>query len=117
MKLETIAVHAADPDPATGGVAPPIQLSTTFARDGNLELVPGGAQYAREGGPTTSQLEDALTRLEAIDPRAAQVVSLKFFSGMSTPEVAEYLQVSVRTVEADWTHARAWLKRELSKEA
>ena len=54
MKLETIAVHAADPDPATGGVAPPIQLSTTFARDGNLELVPGGAQYAREGGPTTS---------------------------------------------------------------
>ena len=60
-------------------------------------------------------LEDALTRLEAIDSRAAQVVSLKFFSGMSTPEVAEYLQVSVRTVEADWTHARAWLKRELSK--
>ena len=60
-------------------------------------------------------LEDALTRLEAIDSRAAQVVSLKFFSGMSTPEVAEYLQVSVRTVEADWTHARAWLKRELSR--
>ena len=60
-------------------------------------------------------LEEALTRLEAIDPRAAQVVSLRFFSGMSSPEVAEYLQVSVRTVESDWTHARAWLKRELSK--
>ena len=62
-------------------------------------------------------LEDALTRLEAIDARAAQVVSLRFFSGMTSTEVAEYLQVSVRTVEADWTHARAWLKRELSKEA
>src|SRR5215510_16068193 len=60
-------------------------------------------------------LEDALTRLEAIDARAAQVVSLRFFSGMSSPEVAEYLQVSVRTVESDWTHAKAWLKRELSK--
>ena len=59
-------------------------------------------------------LEDALTRLEAIDPRAAPVVSLRFFSGMTSTEVAEYLQVSVRTVEADWTHARAWLKRELS---
>jgi RNA polymerase sigma factor (TIGR02999 family) len=60
-------------------------------------------------------LEDALTRLETIDARAAQVVSLRFFSGMSSTEVAEYLQVSVRTVESDWTHARAWLKRELSK--
>jgi RNA polymerase sigma factor (TIGR02999 family) len=60
-------------------------------------------------------LEDALTRLEAIDPRAAQVISLRFFSGMTSQEVAEYMQVSVRTVESDWTHAKAWLKRELSK--
>jgi len=60
-------------------------------------------------------LEEALTRLEAIDARAAEVVSLRFFSGMTSQEVAEYLQVSVRTVESDWTHARAWLKRELSK--
>ncbi len=59
-------------------------------------------------------LEAALTRLEAIDPRAAQVVSLRFFSGMSAPEVAQHLGVSLRTVEADWTHARAWLKRELA---
>ena len=59
-------------------------------------------------------LEAALTKLEAIDARAAQVVILRFFSGLSVPEVAEHLQVSSRTVEADWTHARAWLKRELS---
>jgi RNA polymerase sigma-70 factor (ECF subfamily) len=61
-------------------------------------------------------LESALTRLEAEDPRAAQVVTLKFFSGMSSPEIAEHLGVSVRTVEGEWTHARAWLKRELSGE-
>ena len=60
-------------------------------------------------------LEAALTKLEAIDPRAAQVVSLRFFSGMSSKEVAEHLQLSVRTVESDWAHARAWLKRELSQ--
>jgi RNA polymerase sigma factor (TIGR02999 family) len=59
-------------------------------------------------------LEAALTRLEAVDERAAQVVILRFFSGMTVPEVAEHLTVSVRTVEADWTHARAWLMRELS---
>ena len=61
-------------------------------------------------------LEAALTRLEAIDARAAQVISLRFFSGMSNPEVAEHLGVSVRTVEGDWAHARAWLKRELARE-
>jgi RNA polymerase sigma factor (TIGR02999 family) len=61
-------------------------------------------------------LEAALTRLEAVDPRAAQVVMLRFFSGMSSPEVAEHLGLSVRTVEGEWTHARAWLKRELTGE-
>ena len=59
-------------------------------------------------------LEAALTRLEAVDPRAAQVVVLRFFSGMTNPEVADYMDLSVRTVEAEWTHARAWLRRELS---
>jgi RNA polymerase sigma factor (TIGR02999 family) len=60
------------------------------------------------------ELESALTRLEEIDARAAQVVSLRFFSGMSNPEVAEHMGLSVRTVEAEWAHARAWLKRELA---
>jgi len=59
-------------------------------------------------------LEAALARLEAVDPRAAEVVTLRFFSGMSSPEVAEHLNLSLRTVENDWAHARAWLKRELS---
>lgn len=59
-------------------------------------------------------LEDALTRLEAVDPRAAQVVTLRFYSGMSNPEIAQHLNLSLRTVEGDWTFARAWLKRELS---
>jgi RNA polymerase sigma factor (TIGR02999 family) len=59
-------------------------------------------------------LEAALTRLEAVDARAAQVVMLRFFSGMTSTEVAEFMQVSVRTVESDWTHAKAWLKRELA---
>ena len=59
-------------------------------------------------------VEEALTRLEAIDARSAQVVTLRFFAGMSNPEIAEHLNVSVRTVEGDWAHARAWLKRELA---
>ena len=60
-------------------------------------------------------LEAALSRLEAVDARAAQVVMLRFFSGLAIPEIAEHLGVSVRTVEGEWTHARAWLRRELSQ--
>src|SRR3954467_683515 len=58
-------------------------------------------------------LERALARLEAVDPRGAEIVALRFFSGLSVPEVAEHLGVSVSTVEAKWTHARAWLRRDL----
>ncbi len=59
-------------------------------------------------------LESGLAQLESVDSRAAQVVVLRFFSGMSNTEVAEHLGVSLRTVEGDWAHARAWLKRHLS---
>ena len=59
-------------------------------------------------------LESALTRLEAEDARAAEVVILRFFSGMSNPEVAEHMGVSLRTVESEWTFAKAWLRRELA---
>ena len=77
MKLETIAVHAARPDEATGGVAPPIHLATTFARDARLNLAEGSVQYAREGGPTTSQLEEAVARLDGA------AGALVFASGMA----------------------------------
>jgi len=77
------------------------------------ELVKAGATAAVPVEDLLT-LEAALTKLEAEDPRAAQVVILRFFSGMTSPEVAEHLGVSLRTVEADWTHARAWLTRELA---
>lgn len=60
-------------------------------------------------------LESALARLEAIDARGAEIVALRFFGGLSVPEVAEHLGVSVSTVEGKWTHARAWLRRDLSQ--
>ncbi len=61
-------------------------------------------------------LEAALSRLEKVDARAAQVVTMRFYSGMTNPEIAEHLNLSLRTVEGDWTFARAWLKRELAGE-
>lgn len=58
-------------------------------------------------------LDDALSRLAEQDERKARVVELRCFGGLTMPEVADALEVSLRTVEADWFFARAWLKAEL----
>jgi RNA polymerase sigma factor (TIGR02999 family) len=59
-------------------------------------------------------LDAALDRLADLDPRQARVIELRYFAGFATAETARLLGVSPRTVEADWTHARAWLRRELA---
>ena len=58
-------------------------------------------------------LNDALTRLEAIDERKGRVVELRYFGGLTVPEVAEVLNVSEITVMRDWAFAKAWLSREM----
>jgi RNA polymerase sigma factor (TIGR02999 family) len=60
-------------------------------------------------------LDQALRKLEALDPRKCQVVELRYFSGLSIPETAEALGVHHATVSRDWTTARAWLFQELHR--
>lgn len=60
-------------------------------------------------------LDEALEKLAALDERQARIVELRFFGGLAVDEVAELLGVSKRTVEGDWTMARAWLLRELAE--
>ena len=55
-------------------------------------------------------LDSALQRLERVDPRRSLVVELRFFLGLSLEQAAETLGVSARTVERDWSVARAWLR-------
>jgi RNA polymerase sigma-70 factor (ECF subfamily) len=59
-------------------------------------------------------LNQALSKLEQADPRAARVVELRFFGGLQEEEVAEALGVSVITVKRDWKVARAWLMNRLA---
>ena len=59
-------------------------------------------------------LDEALTRLEEIDPRQSRVVELRFFAGLEVTEVAEVLEISPATVKREWAVARAWLHREIS---
>lgn len=60
------------------------------------------------------EVDDALNRLAALDPRKSQVVELRFFGGLSVEETAEALKISPETVMRDWKLAKAWLYRELS---
>lgn len=59
-------------------------------------------------------LNDALARLEQMEPRLARVVECRYFAGLGIDETAAALEVSPATVKRDWAVARAWLHRELS---
>jgi DNA-directed RNA polymerase specialized sigma24 family protein len=59
-------------------------------------------------------LDDALNRLAQVTPRAAKVVELRYFGGMSIDEIAAFLDVAPITVRRHWGVARAWLFRALS---
>lgn len=59
---------------------------------------------------------EALTRLAAVDAQAAEIVTLRFFGGLTLPEVAEALEIAPRTADRLWAYARAWLYRDLSED-
>jgi RNA polymerase sigma factor (TIGR02999 family) len=59
-------------------------------------------------------LDEALTKLEATDPQAAQLIQLRYFVGLSIPDAAHALGISPRTADRLWAFARAWLHREIS---
>lgn len=60
-------------------------------------------------------LHEALERLAELDEQQAQLVEMRFFAGMSMQEAAEVLGLPLRTAEREWTMAKAWLTRELTK--
>jgi RNA polymerase sigma factor (TIGR02999 family) len=88
----------------------------TAKRGGGIANVTLSAaeRLADESDQSLLQTEEALKRLQALDPRLAQVVECRFFAGFSEPETAEALAVSERTVRRDWLKAKAWLAVELA---
>jgi RNA polymerase sigma factor (TIGR02999 family) len=60
-------------------------------------------------------LHEALTRLSGLDPLQSQIIEMRCFGGLTIPETAEVLNVSIDTVKREWRLARAWLYRELSR--
>jgi RNA polymerase sigma factor (TIGR02999 family) len=60
-------------------------------------------------------LDDALRDLSRVDERQAQIVEMRFFGGLSSPEISEVLGISRATVDRDWATARVWLHRHVSR--
>ena len=59
-------------------------------------------------------LDEALTRLAAVNPQAAQLVQLRYFAGLSVPEAAQALGIAPRSADRLWAYARAWLHQEIT---
>jgi RNA polymerase sigma factor (TIGR02999 family) len=81
---------------------------------GTLSL-DGAAMLSRQKDVDVLSLDDALKALAKIDPRQSRVVELRFFTGLSLEEISEVLDIAPATVQRDWTAARAWLHREISR--
>jgi RNA polymerase sigma factor (TIGR02999 family) len=87
-------------------------------RGGGLRLVPLDESVVAVGDRAAEliALDDALNALAALDPRKSRLVELRFFGGLSNEEVAEFMGLSLRTVEREWRKAKVWLHHAISKE-
>jgi RNA polymerase sigma factor (TIGR02999 family) len=99
------------------------QILVQYARRRRASKREGGYRIAFEdiaelpvaGDEDLVALDDALDELSRIDARQGDIVQMRFFGGLSAPEVSEVLGVSLATVERDWATARVWLRREIRR--
>jgi RNA polymerase sigma factor (TIGR02999 family) len=101
------------------------QILVDYARERRAAKRDGGCRVAMELLDAVPVLEDAdlialdeaLNDLYRTDERQAKIVDMKFFGGLSSPEVADVLGMSRATVDRDWSTARAWLHRQIQRTA
>ena len=101
------------------------QILVDYARERRADKRDGGCRIAFEdlaalpvnGDAELLALDDALDELSRIDERQGKIVEMKFFGGLSAPEISEVLGISRATVDRDWATARVWLHRQMSRTA
>ena len=101
------------------------RILVDYARERAAAKRGGGAVRIDEEGfdlgatPQQSEevlaVDEALARLNELDPQQAQIVEMRYFGGLSVEEAAEALGISPRTIKRDWAMAKAWLRSELSE--
>lgn len=83
-------------------------------RDGGCRIdIEALVNLPAAGDAQLEELDDALEVLSRLDERQAKIVDMKFFGGLTAPEIAQVLGISLTTVERDWSVARLWLRREM----
>ena len=101
------------------------QILVQYARSRRAGKRDGGVRIALEvvddlavpGDEELVALDEALEELSRLDERQSKIVQMKFFGGLSAPDIAEVLGISLATVERDWATARIWLRREMVRMA
>jgi RNA polymerase sigma factor (TIGR02999 family) len=101
------------------------QILVDYARERHASKRDGGSRIAFEyldalpvnGDAELLALNDSLDALSRVDERLGKIVEMKFFGGLSSPEISEVLGISRATVDRDWATARVWLHRQMSRTA
>jgi RNA polymerase sigma factor (TIGR02999 family) len=99
------------------------QILVDYARERSAGKRDGGCRIGFEfaealpvsGDSELLALDDALEQLSRIDERQAKIVEMKFFGGLSAPDISRILGLSRITVDRDWATARVWLHREMRR--
>jgi RNA polymerase sigma factor (TIGR02999 family) len=99
------------------------QILVDYARQRRASKRDGGCRIALEyldalpvsGDAELLALDGALEELARIDERQGKIVEMKFFGGLSAPEISQVLGISRATVDRDWATARVWLHRQISR--
>jgi len=86
-------------------------------RDGGIRIDLENVEVPVKGDAELLALDRALDELSRLDERQAKIVEMKFFGGLSAPEISEALGISRATVDRDWSVARVWLHRQMSRTA
>ena len=85
-------------------------------RDTTKLQLDAALEFCDQRAISIAAVDQALRDLEALDPRQAQVVELRFFGGLTIPETAEVMALSEATVKREWVTARGWLYQELQRD-
>jgi len=84
-------------------------------RNHGVKVVLDGVEVAQGENVDAETVDTLLRALEKLDARAAQIVELKFFGGLTDAEAAEALGVSTGTIRRDWEFARAWFSKQVTQ--
>ena len=90
-------------------------VARTREKRGGIDRFNKALEFYEQRQIDVSALDAAQNELERIDSRQSQIVELRFFAGLTVPEIAQAMHISPATVKREWALAKLWLRRELSR--